>query len=77
MVCDGYSGYNALFAGGGVIEVGCMAHARRKFVELHLVNKSTLAVTAIEFIVQLSGIEPLATPAGSSARLSVDVRFRT
>lgn len=28
-----------------------MAHARRKFVELHLNNKSTLAAaTAIEFI---------------------------
>jgi transposase len=57
LVCDDYSGYKALFVGGGVIEVGCMAHARRKFVELHLANKSTLAATAIEFIGQLYGIE--------------------
>lgn len=34
-----------------------MAHARRKFAELHLANKSTLAATAIEFIGQLYGIE--------------------
>lgn len=34
-----------------------MAHARRKFVELHLTNKSALAATAIEFIGQLYGIE--------------------
>src|SRR6202035_2909913 len=29
LVCDDYSGYKALFQ-SGVIEVGCMAHARRK-----------------------------------------------
>ena len=34
-----------------------VAHARRKFVELHLTNKSILAATAIEFIGQLYGIE--------------------
>ncbi len=34
-----------------------MAHARRKFVELHVANKSTIAVTAIEFIGQLYGVE--------------------
>ena len=49
LVCDDFSGYKALFA-LGVTEVGCMAHARRKFVELHAANKSTLAVTAIELI---------------------------
>lgn len=30
---DAYSGYDRLFATGRVIEFGCMAHARRKFVE--------------------------------------------
>jgi transposase len=29
LVCDDYSGYKALCA-RGVIEIGCMAHARRK-----------------------------------------------
>lgn len=57
LVCDDYAGYKALFLDGGIKEAGCMAHARRKFVELHLTNKSTLAATAIEFIGQLYGIE--------------------
>jgi transposase len=56
LVCDDFSGYKASFA-LGVIEAGCMAHARRKFVELHVANKSTLAATAIEFIGQLYGVE--------------------
>jgi transposase len=34
-----------------------MAHARRKFVELHLTNKSTIAGTAIDFMGHLYGIE--------------------
>ena len=30
---DAYAGYDQIFASGDVIEAGCMAHARRKFVE--------------------------------------------
>ena len=56
LVCDDYSGYKALFA-NGVIEAGCMAHARRNFVELHFSNQSTIAATAIDFIGQLHAIE--------------------
>ena len=56
LVCDDFSGYKASFA-LGVTEVGCMAHARRKFIELHQANKSTIAATAIEFIGQLYSIE--------------------
>ena len=42
LVCDDFSGYKALFA-LGVTEVGCMAHARRKFFELHAANQSSIA----------------------------------
>ena len=56
LVCDDYRGYKALF-GEGIVEVGCMAHARRKFVELHVANKSTLAATALEWIGQLYQVE--------------------
>ena len=56
LVCDDYSGYKASFA-LGVAEVGCMAHARRKFVELHEANQSTIAATAIDLIGQLYGVE--------------------
>lgn len=57
LVCDDFSGYKASFASGSVVEVGCMAHARRKFFDLHKANKSALAQTALEFIGQLYGIE--------------------
>jgi len=40
-----------------VIEVGCMAHARRYFVDLVKTDKSTIAATAAEFIGHLYGIE--------------------
>ena len=56
LVCDDFSGYKACF-GAGVTEVGCLAHARRKFVELHVANKSTLAAEAINRIGELYAIE--------------------
>ena len=56
LVCDDYSGYKELF-GHGVTEVGCMAHARRKFFELHAANKSAIAGTALELIGELYDIE--------------------
>jgi len=31
---DAYAGYDALYQSGDVIEVGCLAHARRKFFEI-------------------------------------------
>jgi hypothetical protein len=43
---DDFRGYMASFE-LGVTEIGCMAHARRKFFELHATNKSTLAEQAL------------------------------
>jgi hypothetical protein len=56
LVCDDFSGYKALF-GQGVTEIGCMAHARRKFIELHAANKSQIAGQAIELIGRLYDVE--------------------
>jgi transposase len=56
LVCDDYSGYKAGF-GNGINEIGCMAHARRKFYDLHQTNKSELAAKALEYIGQLYMIE--------------------
>jgi transposase len=56
LVCDDYSGYKASFL-KGVTEVGCMAHARRHFFELHAANKSVLAAEALDRIRQLYAIE--------------------
>ncbi len=60
LVVDGYSGYKALFAaleGAPIMEVGCWAHVRRKFFELHVASKSTLAAQALASIGQLYNIE--------------------
>ena len=46
LVCDDFSGYKALF-GRGVTEVGCAAHARRKFEELKDSERSELASEAL------------------------------
>ncbi|RZT91018.1 transposase [Advenella incenata] len=56
LICDDYSGYKASFT-QGVTEIGCMAHARRKFFELHAANKSQLAEQALHYIGQLYEIE--------------------
>ncbi|WP_176026081.1 IS66 family transposase, partial [Robbsia andropogonis] len=56
LVCDDFSGYKASFA-QGVTEIGCMAHARRKFYELHASNKSQIAEEALTHIGQLYDIE--------------------
>ncbi|MCU5787430.1 putative transposase [Alcanivorax marinus] len=56
LVCDDYAGYKAGF-GEGITEIGCLAHARRKFHDLHVANKSELAAQALESIGALYGIE--------------------
>jgi len=55
-VCDDFSGYKASFA-QGVTEVGCAAHARRKFFELHANTKSAVAEQALRFFGELYEIE--------------------
>lgn len=56
LVCDDYAGYKALF-GPQITEAGCMAHARRKFHELHAAGKSTLAERALQLIGTLYEVE--------------------
>ena len=47
LICDDYAGYKQSIA-GGVTEVGCLAHARRKFFDLHVANKSQVAESALQ-----------------------------
>ena len=46
LICDDFSGYKALMT-AGVTEAGCLAHARRKFFDLHATGKSQIAETAL------------------------------
>jgi hypothetical protein len=56
LVCDDFSGYKQLMT-QGVTEVGCLAHARRKFFDLHASNKSQIAQSALEQIARIYDIE--------------------
>lgn len=56
LVCDDFGGYKASFE-LGVTEIGCMAHARRKFFELHATNKSHIAEQGLRYIQLLYEIE--------------------
>lgn len=60
---DAYTGYDKIYAANKIIEVACMAHARRKFFEVVQANnniskvKEGLAVTALNYISKLYKIE--------------------
>jgi transposase len=56
LVCDDYSGYKALFE-RGVIEIGCLAHARRKFHDLYVNHRSDIAEEALRHFAALYKIE--------------------
>jgi transposase len=57
MHADGYAGFNDLYRTGKVTEVACMAHVRRKFVDIHKSQGSAIAEEAIKRIARLYGIE--------------------
>jgi transposase len=63
---DAYVGYDALYHSGRVREIGCWAHARRRFVEALLTDPSAALVVAL--VQQLYQVERAA------ADLSVEAR---
>ena len=56
LVCDDYAGYKALF-NRGIIEVGCMAHARRKLHDLYADHRSQIAEEGLRYFAALYEIE--------------------
>ncbi len=56
LFCDDFAGYKAGFE-QGITESGCMAHARRKFFDLRVANKSQLAEQALHSIGGLYEVE--------------------
>jgi transposase len=67
LLVDDYAGYKALWA-QGITELGCWAHARRKFFDLHAANKSALAQDALTRIATLYRIEAEAAGLDAAAR---------
>ncbi len=47
MHADGYAGFEDLYRSGTIREVACMAHARRKFVDIHRSQGSPIAEDAL------------------------------
>lgn len=67
LMTDDFAGYKALFQ-AGTTELGCWAHARRKFVDLHAASGSPIAAEAIQRIAVLYCIEAEAAGLDSEAR---------
>src|SRR5262249_20603827 len=66
---DAYTGYDALFTKGGVVEVGCWAHARRKFFEAQKTEPEG-ALYALGVIRQLYTVEKEAAAQAAKQELS-------
>jgi transposase len=63
---DAFAGYDCIFAGGEVVEVACMAHARRKFFDAQASSKE--AERALAIIQELYAIEKEAKVMDSGER---------
>jgi transposase len=60
LMVDDYGGYKHLFK-QGITELACLAHARRKFFDLHAANKHPVAEEALRQIAELYRLESEAT----------------
>jgi len=72
MHADGYAGFEDLYRSGTIREVACMAHVRRKFVDIHRSQGSPIAEDAIAGIAQLYAVEKEAR--GSPPDVRVELR---
>ena len=70
LVCDDFSGYKAGFA-NGMTEAGCLAHARRKFFDLHAAHKSQIAQFALEQFARVYEIEREVKELDTDMRLEI------
>ena len=68
---DGFAGFNGLFGQNGAREQACMAHVRRKFVEVYEREGSTIAGEAIKRIAKLYAIEKAVRGKSAEERAAV------
>lgn len=71
MHADGYSGFNRLYERGRIKEVACMAHVRRKFVDIFKASGLEIAEEAIKRIALLYAVEKAARGKSSKERASM------
>ena len=60
MHADAYAGYGELYRSGSIREVACLAHVRRKFIDIHRSQGSAIAEEAITRIATLYTVEKAA-----------------
>ncbi len=68
---DGYSGFNELYRSGSSREVACLAHIRRKFVDIVQSQTSPIAEEAIKRIAGLYAVEKQARGSHPDARVEL------
>jgi transposase len=54
---DAYSGFAQLYEDGQIVEAACWAHARRKFYDLYVADRSPIATEALQRIAALYAVE--------------------
>jgi transposase len=75
LLVDGYAGYNEVLARPGMIEAGCLAHARRYFHEVFEATRSPIAQHALVEFGKLYAIEREIKHLSPEAR-ALERRFR-
>ena len=60
MHADAYAGFGELYRSGAIREVACLAHVRRKFVDVHRSQGSAIAEETIARIARLYAVETAA-----------------
>ena len=53
---DAYSGYNAIYKDGRILEAGCWSHARRKLWDIHVKQKRQPGTLAHEGLVRIGEV---------------------
>jgi transposase len=71
MHADGYAGFEDLYRAGAIREVACLAHVRRKFVDVHRAQGSPIAEEAIRRIAQLYAVESEARGSPPDRRVAI------
>ena len=72
---DGYGGFGEIYRRGDVVEAACMAHARRKFWDVHEKTKSALSREALEQIAAFYKVEDTVRGQPPEQRLRVRSQY--
>ena len=68
---DGYAGFNELYRSGGISEVACLAHIRRKFADVFQSEGSVIAENTIRRIAALYAVEKEARGLAPDQRVEI------